>query len=151
MTLSILSKFPAGFPKLLFAVVSQANLTTTNSTKKALVRLRRDAKGAKLGLKGEPTMLVLYRPKQKKTVEDLQKAKRAGYGSGAAKQQKQGVPSSTRSRPLWIVDIKCWRFRMGQEEDPERAPHLGALEQGEHTLRKKFERSLAEQVMRDVM
>ena len=52
---------------------------------------------------------------------------------------------------MGVADIERWRLRQGQEEDPELAPYLCALEQGEHTLRRKFERSLAEQVMRDVM
>ena len=51
---------------------------------------------------------------------------------------------------MGVADIERWRIRQGQEEDPDLAPYLCVLEQGEHTLRRKFERSLAEQVMRDV-
>ena len=40
--------------------------------------LRRNADGAQLHLKGESTLLVLYRLKQPKTVENMTKAKRAG-------------------------------------------------------------------------
>ena len=61
------------------------------------------------------------------------------------------MPSSTRSGPLGVVDIERWRLRAGQEEDPDLAPYLCALEKGEHTLRRKYERSLAEQVMHDII
>ena len=51
-------------------------------------------------LKGDSTLLVLHRLKQQKTVENLQRAQRAGLSPhcpSASKQQKQGTPSSTRS------------------------------------------------------
>ena len=98
-------------------------------------------------------MLVLYRLKQQKTVDNMQKAKRAGlypHVPAAVTKQKQGVPSSSRSGPLGTVDIERWRLRAGQEEDPELAPYLCALEKGEHTLRRKYERSLAEQVVQEI-
>ena len=60
------------------------------------------------------------------------------------------MPDSTRSGPLGIVDIKRWRLRAGQEEDPELSPYLCALEKGERTLRRKHERSLAEQVVQEL-
>ena len=115
--------------------------------------LSRSSEETKLSLKGEATLLVLYRLKQSKTVENLSKAKRAGlypHCPSATAQKKQGVPSSSRSGPLGTVDIERWRLRQGQEEDPELAPYLCVLEKGEHTLRRKFERSLAEQVVQDV-
>ena len=48
------------------------------------------------------------------------------------------------------MDIERCRLRAGQEEDPDLAPYLCALEKGEHTLRRSYERSLAEQVVRDL-
>ena len=48
------------------------------------------------------------------------------------------------------MDIERWRLRAGQEEDPELAPYLCALEKGEHTLRRKYERSLSEQVVQEI-
>ena len=51
---------------------------------------------------------------------------------------------------MGIVDIERWRIRAGQEEDPGLAPYICALEKGEHTLRRRYERSLVEQVMNDI-
>ena len=110
-------------------------------------------KVSSIKIEGEGTLLVLYRLKQPKTVENVKKAKRAGlypYCPKAAQQSKDGVPSSTRTGPMGIADIERWRIRAGQEEDPELAPYICALENGEHTLRRKYERSLAEQVMHDI-
>ena len=115
--------------------------------------LSRASEETKLSLKGEGTILVLYRLKQIKTMDNWNKAKRAGiypYYPTATNQRKQGVPSSSRSGPLGVVEIERWRLRQGQEEDQELAPYLCALEKGEHALRRKYERSLAEQVIQDI-
>ena len=122
-------------PLLIIPITGEAMLTNQESEPVQLSEqatlLRRDTEGAPLILKGESTLLVLYRLKQQKTVENLQKAKRAGlypHCPTATRQQKQGVPSATRSGPLGIVDIERWRLRAGQEEDPGLAPYLCALE-----------------------
>ena len=119
-------------------------LTSTRLSEQATL-LRQSGEGSNLKLEGEGALLILYRLKQQKTVENVNKAKRAGlypYCPKAMQQSKAGVPSATRSGPMGIGDIERWRIRAGQEEDPDLAPYLCALEKGEHTLRRKYERSL---------
>ena len=108
--------------------------------------LSRKADTDELRLKGESAVLVMYRLKQPKSVENLQKAKRAGlypHIPTATQQEKKGIPKATCTGPMGIADTERWRNRQGQEEDPDLAPYLYVLEQDEHTLRRKFERSLA--------
>ena len=67
-------------------------------------------------LKGESIILVLYRLKQQKTVDNITKAKRAGlypHIPSATNQQKEGAPSSTRAGRLGVADIERWRLRAG--------------------------------------
>ena len=106
--------------------------------------LRRNTQADQLRLKGDSAVLVLYRLRQPKTVENLTKAKRAGlypHIPSATKEKKSGIPKETRTGPMGVADIERWRLRQGQEEDPDLSRYLCALEQGEHTLRRKFERS----------
>ena len=140
---------------LIFPLTGEANLQRGKELIKLgehATMIKRDADNVKLRLIGDATLLVLYRLKQQKTVENVTKAKRAGlypHSPTATAQKKEGTPSSTRSGPLGTVDIERWRIRAGQEEDPDLAPYLCALEKGEHTLRRKYERSLAEQVVQE--
>ena len=76
--------------------------------------LRRNADTDEVSLKGESAILVMYRLRQPKTVENLSKAKRAGlypHVPSATQQVKTGTPKSTRSGPMRVADIERWRIR----------------------------------------
>ena len=69
-----------------------------------------------LKLDGEGSLLILYRLKQQKTVENVKKAKRAGlypHCPAAAMQSRAGIPNSIRSGPTGVLEIERWRIRAG--------------------------------------
>ena len=100
-------KVPHGADQiLLIPLTGEVSVMTLGSTGKPeevrlseqATLLSRSADTAELRLKGESAVLVMYRLKQPKTVENLQKAKRAGlypHIPTATQQEKKGIPKAT--------------------------------------------------------